>query len=87
MSIKVEEIVPHIVKQKDELKAATKKISILQKKLWHMQIPELRSQIQMCGSIPALAVLLTDIHPEDIREVAQTLLGYKPGIYWIGTRT
>ncbi len=87
MSIKIEEIVSHVVKQKDELKVATKKISVLQKKLWHTQIPELRSQIQMCGSIPALAVLLTDIHAEDIREVAQTLVGYKPGIYWIGTQT
>lgn len=87
LSVKTEEIVPNVLKQREELKTATKKISALQKKMWQLQIPELRAQIQQCGSIPTLAVMLPELNAEDIREVAQTLLSYKPGVYWIGTQT
>jgi alanyl-tRNA synthetase len=87
LSVKVEEIVPQVLKQKEELKTATKKIAALQKKLWHLQIPELRTQIQMRGQVPTLAVMLPELNAEDLREVAQTLLSYKAGVYWIGTQT
>lgn len=87
MSVKTEEIVTQVLKQKDELKTAIKKITALQKKVWTAQLPELRNQIQLIGSMPALAVMLPDLSPEDIREVAQAFANYKPGIYWVGTHT
>jgi len=30
--------------------------------------------------------MLPELTAEDLREIAQTLLSYKPGIYWIGTQ-
>jgi len=86
LSIKMEEIVPAVLKQKDELKTCTKTVASLQKKLWHTLMPELRSQIQIHGGIPTLATFIADIAPDDICEIAQELLNHKPGIYWIGTQ-
>lgn len=87
LSVKTDDIVATVLKQKDELRLAHKKISILQKKLWQAQIPELRQQVRMCGTVPALVALIPELGPDDLREIAQTLLSYKAGLYCIGTQS
>lgn len=87
LSVKIEDILPQVLKQREELRATHKKLAALQKKSMQMMIPELRSQITLCGNIPALAVMLADANAEDLREVAQSLVQYKAGIYWVGTQT
>lgn len=86
LSAKIEDIVPQVLKQREEFRATHKKLAGLQKKIVQLAIPELRSQVQLCGGIPTLAAIIPDINVEDLREVAQSLVLHKPGVYWIGTQ-
>lgn len=86
LSVKIDEIVPTVLKQKDELKATHKAVITLQKKLWLARMPELRNQIQLCNGIPVLATVLDYASLDDIREVVRELVNYKPGVYWVGTQ-
>jgi alanyl-tRNA synthetase len=84
-SVRPEEIVTMILKQKDELRTAQKKIGVLQKTIWQTQIPHWRSRMVQCGSVPVLCLLLKEFLPDDIREIIQTLSSGRSGGYFVGS--
>ena len=86
-SVKIEDVVDTVLKQKDEVKLVRKKINSLQKRLWHAYNPELRQQIKICGTIPALVTIIADINSDDLREITHTLSSYKTGMYCIATQS
>lgn len=78
--VKREEVIPTIIKVKDELKQTQSQIKQLKKSLFAHQIPNLIQQATMIGSLPVVLGHFDDATINDLRELTPLIAQKQPGL-------
>ena len=86
-SVKREEVLNAVEKQKETVKELNSEIKQLKKQLLKSQLPLWEKQITTIGKVPYLFLALNDLSIEDMREIATTLSSKQPGFYFVASTT
>ncbi len=81
--VPIEQVVEAVAKQKEQLKQAQTTIKNLKRSLFKQQTDTWLSAVETYGPVPFLYLVLEDAQGEDLREIGNTLLKKKPGLYFL----
>lgn len=80
---KPDEVIAHILKQKEQIKQLQTIIKQLKQQLWHAKLPEWEREVEVINKIPFLFLQLGQATSEELRDIAHTLSQKKPGFYFL----
>jgi len=75
------ELVAAIAKQREALKDAQTASAKLKQQMYKLMVPQWLAQAEMVGTMPYGYITLEDASASELRDVAQSLLHIKPGLY------
>jgi alanyl-tRNA synthetase len=75
------ELIAAVAKQRDALKEAQNSAHKLKQQLYKLMIPQWLAQTELVGTMPYGYMTLEDVTAAELRDIAQSLLQAKPGLY------
>lgn len=75
------ELAAAVAKQRDVLKDAQNSAHKLKQQLYKLMVPQWLAHTEMVGTLPYGYITLDDVSASELRDIAQSLLQAKPGLY------